>query len=524
MSNTTHTITLDGSETKSPTNGSPSGSSRNPPAVIQVNTCFVPDLDRVTSESEGLATQTSSPQNLREVKLLQDELQRYRASAGISSLAAERQSEVRVLGLTARELTDLATPWEMFSLQLTQQLQGLGQFKGLQLVSAPMSANWNDPRYGNFRAWRLLADTMPAWGPTYSPTGMQFTSGYYAFITNLDIPLPDPQDRAQAERARKTYMDAVDELNQTTMNLGDHWKMFNDRQSSLPQSRQLSFDEWYKRFDGQKIGSLNNKVNLAAQSYTSWLIKAYRGYAFVSDILTNYNHPAFQLSAESPDGLVNFYRTYNISPDLGAWIETSKRLVADGAPPKLSFSLTKDSGSRHTETTVWGGSASWFGGFFGFGASAGGSRTTVDVTNQHFRMDFSARNLDLFTVTPGQWFNGTAVKALKNGPFYPDGPVARGTLKLFNADGTFNLEPSQLCVAYRPRVTCSVTQDEFHQIKANFYASGGFSIGPFGFGASYNTSMDDVHFDDSSNTITAENASDVPQILAVVSKVLPDFE
>src|ERR1035437_5464239 len=346
MSTTTKTITLDGSEVKTSGNGNAKSPVRTPQVSIQVSTRYAPDLESVAVTPEETVSEPSN-----ELKLQQEEVGRYRAQAGMSALDAERQSEVRVLGLTARELTGLATPWEMFSLQLTQQLQGLGQFKGLQLVSAPMAANWNDPRYGNFRAWRLISDTMTAWGPTYSPTGMQFTSGYYAFITNLDIPLPNPQDRAQAENARKTYMNAVEELNQATMSLGDHWKTFNDRQSSLPVARQLSFDEWYKRFDGQKLGSLNNKVNLAAQAYTSWLVKAYRGYAFVSDILTNFNNPAFQLSAESPDGLVNFYRTYNISPDLGAWIEESKRLVAGGAPPKMAFTLTKDSGSRHTETT-----------------------------------------------------------------------------------------------------------------------------------------------------------------------------
>jgi hypothetical protein len=482
----------------------------------------------VPVQSQSLTTQIDQEPfaDLKEtlVPVTLTELTQFRNQASLHALASQRQSETVVLGLSQRDLNTMASPWEMFSQQLSQQIQGLDQFKGLQLISTPLSANWNDSTYGNWRAWRLIADTMPAWGATYSPTGMQFTTGYYTFITNLDIPLPDDQDRKNAESARKDYMSTIDDLNRAMGDLGPHWKAFDDKQSTLPPNRRLSFDEWYKRFDGQKISSLNDRVTLAAQKYTSWLVKAYRGFAFVADILTNYNNPAFQLSAQSPDSLMNFYRTYNITPDLGAWIEDSKKLVAAGAPPKMSFTLTKDSGQRHTENTVWGGSASWFGGFFGFGASAGGSRTAVDVTNQHFRMDFSARNLDLFTITPGQWFNGTAVKALKNGPFIADGPVARGTLKLFSPDGILNLEPVQLLVAFRPKVSCSISRDEFHEIKASFYASGGFSIGPFGFGASYSRSTDDVSFDDSTNSIVAQDSSDTPQIIAIVSKVLPDFQ
>jgi hypothetical protein len=512
MRSTLRTINLDGVVSKNKGAESSTYAGPNGNGTLQKNTQGEPRLE-MRIEQELVAPKNGV-----------SELSSYKSIAEVSSLAAERQGEARVLDLTFRDLDQMSAPWEMFSQQLINQIQGASTFKGLQLVPTPLSADWNDPTYGNWRAWRLLADTIPAWGPTYSPTGMQFTTSYYTFITSLDIPLPDLNDQALAEQARSDYMSAVDVVSRAMAQIGPDWKAFDDRQGSIPPGRRLSFDEWYRRFDGQKIAALNDKVALAAQKYTSWLVKAYKGYAFVADILPNYENPAFQLAATSPDGLVTFYRTSSITPDLGAWITESKALVAANAAPKLGFELTKGSERRHTETTVWGGSASWFGGFFGFGGGAGGSRTSVDVTTSNFRMEFSARNVDIFTITPGQWFNGNAVKALQHGPFIANSPVANGLIKLFSPDGIFNLEPVELVVAYRPRVVCTVQQSEFQEVKASFYAHGGFSIGPFGFGASYNSSMDDVSFDSASNTITAENSSDTPQIIAVVSKVLPNFE
>jgi hypothetical protein len=60
------------------------------------------------------------------------------------------------------------------------------------------------------------------------------------------------------------------------------------------------------------------------------------------------------------------------------------------------------------------------------------------------------------------------------------------------------------------------------QLNPAVQAGGGFSIGPFGFGGSYQRTTIDVKFDDSNNTITATDLSETPQIMGVMSNVLPN--
>ena len=49
-------------------------------------------------------------------------------------------------------------------------------------------------------------------------------------------------------------------------------------------------------------------------------------------------------------------------------------------------------------------------------------------------------------------------------------------------------------------------------------------IGPFGFGGSYNRSSSDVKFDDASRSFTAQDTTEVPQVVAIICSVLPNFE
>jgi hypothetical protein len=176
------------------------------------------------------------------------------------------------------------------------------------------------------------------------------------------------------------------------------------------------------------------------------------------------------------------------------------------------------------ESTSWGASASYSFGFFSFGGSAGGSTYSFDSSSDQFSMAFSARNIGVFTMTPGQWFNGTAVQALQNGPFLPAGPVATGHTQLWGPNGVLRLTSAQIIVAYQPKVSATLSQQDYSMVKSSFSAGGGLSIGPFGFGGSYNRSSSDVKFDDASRSFTAQDTTEVPQVVAIICSVLPNFE
>jgi hypothetical protein len=432
------------------------------------------------------------------------------------------QQENMALKLSDADVDASAAPWEMFASQLDKQIRGNADWAGVQIVASPTDASWNDPRYGKYRAWRLIGDSLPAWGPSYRATQAQVSSGYKIFIDNLNITPPDPSLARQADDARKDYNKKLDALQAAQEKVGDHWTAFDARQRALPPNRQLTFDQWYKQFDGARVAGLQGDVDLAGQTYASVMNRAGGGYGFVASILNDFNNPAFQAPVESPSGGTVFARQYDISPDLQSFIDTSKSIPA-GAAPKLSFSLNKSTGRQSIAQTEWSGGASYGVGFFSFGAHASGGSLNVDTSNSNFSMAFSAKNVSTFTVLPAGWLNGTAVKALQNGPWLPGGPVANGTIKLYGPDGAFDLIVNQVIVAYHPKVTASLSAGDYSYARSHFEASGGMSIGPFGFGGSYSRSNTDVKWDDVAKSFTAEDSTDVPQIIAVICSVMPNM-
>jgi len=439
---------------------------------------------------------------------------------GIQDFATRQAQESKLLGFTSTALSDIASPWEMFAYQLDQQIRQGADWSGIQMVGVPLNADWNDPTLGKWRQWALFGDSMSPWGPAYRQTQLQASKGYEVFIENIDVPLPNPQDKAKAEKARNDYLQQLKVLETAQSRVGDHWTDFDRKQSSLPPNRRVSFDQWYKQFDGARIAQLQSNVDLAAQTYTHWLILAYGGYGWVANLLTDYNNQAFQGFAQNPSGTTLAYRMYDIDPDLDKFIQTSKT----GTGHALSFSFQHDDHRQHLDQTAWSGGASYSYGFFSFGASASGGSLNIDTHDANFLMTFSASNVGTFTVKPHGWFNATAVKGFKNGPWIPNGPIAKGTMSLWGPDGVFNLMTTQLIVVYHPKIVARLSKSDYQYAESHFQASGGMSIGPFGFGGSYSRRNEDVHFDSTTNTITAEDTSDTPQVIAVIVGVLPNYK
>lgn len=436
------------------------------------------------------------------------------------SLTEQRQLELQELKVTQQELDDSTAPWEMFAKDLRQLYGNNPDWTGMQVLGLPMAADWDDATLGNWRKWRVYGDTIPRWGPSYIPTGLQVTRGYEAFIENIAIPQPNPEDQKAADKAQKKYDNENQKLQTMWGNVGADWKIFDAKQQALPPNRRLTYDQWFAKFDGVYVAQQQVKVNGAAQNYQHWVNLAYKGYPWAANLVTDFGNPAYQLTAQSDDGLNLTYHTYNFSPDLKHWVDQSKQLPAGCT--KLTIAFDHTTHHDHSEDERWSGGASYSLGFFSFGANASGGRQTVDINDRAFAMSFCARNLNVFTVQPGAWFNGTAVLAFANGPWVSDGPVAQGILKLWGPGGVFDLMPTQIVVAFQPQVTVKLSARDYASVHTSFDASGGFSIGPFGFGASYHKETKDVKWDDKNHTITAKDSSDTPQIVAVVSNRLPD--
>jgi hypothetical protein len=413
--------------------------------------------------------------------------------------------------------------WEMFASRLAAQIRGGStDWAGVQPVTVPMAATWNNAETGKYESWVVLGDRMPKWGPSYGTSPTLVSQMYGLFIKSLKLPIPDPGERRAAEAARKRWENKSQELNAAYSKVGEHWNKFDKEQQSLPPNRRTGFDQWFATFDGRTIGGLKVKVSAAGQEYASKIATALKGFGLASDLITNYDNVAFQSEALSPDGVKLAYHTYNITPDLTAWIDEGKRLPAS-APPELSFSFTKGS-SRTTTSQSWAGGGLSFGiGFLGISANGRTERMSVDSSSDRFNMAFEAKRIQQFTITPGRWFSAALIKTFKDGPFEPDAVIG-DPKKLWGPNGTFNLLPTTLVVAYRPKVTATLTASEYHFLKESWSAGGGISIGPFSFGGGGGSTTTTVTFNDATNTVTATNSTDVPQIVAVVSTVLPDMK
>jgi hypothetical protein len=432
-----------------------------------------------------------------------------------------KETEYSLLDLTTLNLSNDNAAWEMFLGAFRDRIGGESDAPGVQLLTIPQNADWNNETTGDYIAWRVLGDSIPSWGNIYKPTPAQITQGYQTFISNLFIPLPNEEDTKKADKAREEYLDAVDDLGITLSDIGIKWVAFDEAQQSLPENRRVSFDTWYARTYARKVAAREDKVRLANQKYAYWFREAAQGYEVVSDALEAFNNDAFQLEATLPSGIKQKLRTFEITPSLDDFVSESGA-ITDGGNPAFSFSLDKSSYRYRYEQTRWGGRASYLGGFLG-SARAGGQRTSIDVSQSSFKLDFSCRNIQIFTITPGPWFSGTVIKGFKDGPWIEGGPVANGTVKLWGADGILSLLSTQIVVVYKPKFTISLSESEYSYVKTEVSASGGFSIGPFGFGASYGRTTEDISLDEATQTVTAEDKTETPQIAAILTTALPNF-
>jgi hypothetical protein len=445
-----------------------------------------------------------------------------KVAESIQSLVEYVANENSALGFSSFAVAEENSIWEMYLKQLRDKISGdAPNFKGVQLLTTPQNASWNDSKTGNYIAWNVLGNSIPQWSPIYIPTPKEVTQGYKTFLLNLLIPQVDQAEQEKAKKASKKWDDALTELEDTLDERIFKWEGFNNRQQSLPPDKRLSFDSWNARTWGRRIGVKEDFVRLAYQEYRYYLGRATKGYEVVIDAIDNFSNEAFEVEAESPSGLKQRLKTFEITPSLTDFINESGAIPA-GSPPAWSFKLTENSVRYSLEETRWSGGVGYLGGFFAYAGGSGGS-TRLSTSNSTFLLEFSAKNIRTFTIQPGQWWTGAVVQGFKNGPFLPDGPIGNGTVDLWGVNGVLNLLPRQIVVVYQPKFVIRSTQSEYDEVKSRVSGSGGFSIGGFGFGASYGRSSTDISFDDSSMTITAADTTNSPQILAFITLGLPDF-
>jgi hypothetical protein len=430
--------------------------------------------------------------------------------------AAGEKAELLALGV---DVNDLNRPWQIFLKALVDKLQ-FTDGKYIQVITSPQPADWNNSQYGTYRTY-FYGDTMPKWGTVFDPeNASSFADVYGTFINSIVLKLTDPNDQTQADTARTKWTTCSTALQNQYGLVGKDWKAFNDNQSGLPQSKRMTFDQWYSKFAAPVLQSYESQCNALAIDYNSWFNKATVGQANLANAISRYA-TAKQINALVPNTTDQYQAVwpYAFVQSLGDFI------TASDAAPGLAFDQTfnRSSGTYSATTTTWGGSASY--GWF-IHASASGSSTTVDTHNDAFGMTVQMKGLQVFDVRPGDWFSQQLIQAWEKGPFQPNSIIqqkyAAGTL--YGNGGFFSLRSARFVVAYQPKVVLKMSASNYHDARSSWSAGGGLSIGPFSFGGSGGSSSTQISWDDQNNTLTAQDTSKVPQVIAVVLDVLPDFK
>lgn len=458
--------------------------------------------------------------------LPQDAMSAPKQSAGAVALKATKlviqardkseRAELKALGVDVDEIN---RPWQIVAKALADRF-GVADTKFVQFASNPQPADWNDAKFGPYRT-SFYGDAMPRWGATFDPqTGSSFADVYGTFINAIALKLGSPADQAQADNARTKWNTCNIALQNQYKQIGPHWESFNKAQMGLPPSKRMVFDVWFARFEAPGLQTQQGKCNGLAVTYNAWFNKATAGQAGLANAIQRYSQ-AVQVTAAVPGSdLYESVWPYAFVQSLPDFV------AASDAKPTPDFDQTFDnkSGTYSATTSTWGGSASY--GWF-FRASAGGSSSTLDTHDSAFKMRVTMKGLQAFDLRPsGGWYSQQLVQFFRHGPFIPGSMVeqrdAAGTL--YGKDGLFSLRSARFIVAYKPRIEITMSQKDYHEAKSSWSGSAGFGIGAFSFGGGGGGSKTDITWNDATNTMVAEDSSNVPKIVAVIDDVLPDFQ
>lgn len=472
---------------------------------------------------EQQATPPSEARLIAQLKLLEAERDSLRRRLHLSETSSRDRREADALGLSSRQLAELAAPWRMYLDWLRGYLSA-GRpeaLAGLQTITEPRRANWHVCDTGPYNTY-LLASTVPAWGAAFVPSHRRLDAAYRQLLTTMELPGLDAETRARAIAARDAWRDRLEELDAHARHTSDAWQAFDRRQLHVAADQRLTFEAWFERFAAETQATLQEAVDAAAEAYGAFVAMAYPGRDWAPGLIQQYRDQGQWYALFDAAHTMHQVPNFEIAPDLERWIDGSRNSSA--ASPLISTTLDRKSSQSRYEQSRWGGTGSLAIGWFSFGTGDDTTRMAFDASHPDFEMQIHAANIAPFEIEPGSWWNGAALGVLRDSAAAMalehgvEDPQAA-----FGPGGGLSQMVRRLIVALRPRVTMRLAEADYKRVKEQAQVHGDMGVGPFGFGGYGDELGDEVEFDDRSRTITAEDRSDVPQIIAVDTVVLPTF-
>ncbi len=356
----------------------------------------------------------------------------------------------------------------------------------------------------------LVGDSLPAYCPlnmgVYTGTSTRVSDGYDQYLQQLNGLLrrkyPDADEKV-IERLLKRFRKAQERLQEFLEESRRRWKRAKEQDPSLSrQDWEVTTGYPYER---------QVREEAAADAWGEYRaeINAYPDLARVAKALRALYDPRARIPlpmAESevgdPHVWSDFLKTY-LDGDIAAFLSTDNNSV-------LHIDQSTST-STHFETR-WSGSASVGYGFWGFGGGASGGTVDHHIRQESLAVRVSFRNLVKLPVVRGPWFDHGLVQAYHR---------LVDTAEYWGPSGVLSLVPQEVILGRGVSIDIDTRQTSYDYFR-NWYqasASGGFSLGPFRFGASGASASDFQSIRNSSQgtTIRIEDTSNTIYVVGVVS-------
>lgn len=413
--------------------------------------------------------------------------------------------------------------WETLNKRIVDAYKGLDPnapaILAIQMITIPKALPTDDAEA--FKAAYLdIADTIPKWSPTWTPSS-RFSDTYRLFAESVAVPQRTDVNPTEYAAASKKYLATTDKKRADYRAVLVEWNNYRITQIAASQNV-LPWNLWTNNISAKASAWQQAEGDrLTAQA------AMFNLYDPGARVIGSFKERMINFSFDPQNDIVeNTERyPYNYASARAALLQLAVDAKANAAAntPMFSWDSSRDTSHRKEESSSWGASASYqpFGGLYGGSASANGTHYSLNLSTGGAAVSIQAFGFSRVTILPGAWWAPTLVPWYKknNGTLLPNAPLNENT-GLWGADGILNLRPVEMLVMIRPTLTAKLTKSDYTRVVDTLSAGGGVSFGPFSFGGRYSKSTETIDKDEQKGTITFTNKSDTPYVIAVISERL----
>jgi hypothetical protein len=408
--------------------------------------------------------------------------------------------------------------WRAYAADLADFVLGPNaDVHGLSLLTVLETIDTGASRSGNYDRITNWCDPIPAYLPVYTRSGLTLSGTYGNYLQSLSYPNVPKEKRKQIDDLRAGYLKSTEIANKLEKRVGNEWADFAKSEVQKPPNRRTSYDVWYSREWGAKVGAAEADVPVKASSWASALTSAFGGYQNATDALLAYENNGYKAEAESQSGLIRRLLSCSIgSANALTTFVTSGD--ANKAAGKFAYesTLTTDKGQKTVDKWSVSARGGW-GGYFGGRAS--GERTKITEDDRKFSMAVRFRNLTRLAINR-DWYRPDVVAVVNEPAQFVNGGIVNPE-KLWGLNGVWRLTPTQIIVGYKPSLTITLSTKDYDYAFSKWKAGAGVAIGSFWIGGEGTGSKEKTTWDKQAKTLTVDYDTPDVYVLAVLSSFMP---